>query len=246
MKLTTVIASVNNNPDYYRFISKQIRFWQRHGVRFLAVFVGETIPDELKPYAANIVLWNTDLDLNHIYVAQNIRMYYASLLDLPDDELVMITDMDMLPLRGEYFTGGLEGFEKRDFIHYRTIPYAEKQIYMCYNAAHPSTWATVFNIHSAADISTRMRDFYQAHYTGVPGDRGWYIDQEVMYQYVIPYPYLKELKRDLKRMETWVFDYHIQQGHGNEKFALLYDDGHFHRSFSLNAHRIQHVEKQLI
>lgn len=27
MRLTTVISSVNNNPDYYNFIPYQIYFW---------------------------------------------------------------------------------------------------------------------------------------------------------------------------------------------------------------------------
>ena len=38
-------------------------------------------------------------------------MYYASLLKLPDDELVMITDMDIFPTNFDYFTEGLEGFK---------------------------------------------------------------------------------------------------------------------------------------
>ena len=95
MKLTTVLTSVNNNPKYYMFIPKQIYFWKKFNINFIAVFVGEVLPDELIPYKENIILWNKNLDLNTAYVAQNLRMYYTSLLELPDDEMVMITDMDI-------------------------------------------------------------------------------------------------------------------------------------------------------
>ena len=43
MKLTTVIGSVNDNPKYYMFIPKQILFWKKFGINFVAVFVGNHI-----------------------------------------------------------------------------------------------------------------------------------------------------------------------------------------------------------
>jgi hypothetical protein len=45
-------------------------------------------------------------------------MYYTTLIDLPDDEIIMITDMDMLPINSSYFKEGLENFNKDDFIYY--------------------------------------------------------------------------------------------------------------------------------
>ena len=85
MKLTTVLASVNNNPKYYKFIPKQILFWKYFNIRFITIFVGKQLPDELIEYSDNIIIWNKNLDLNTAYVGQNIRMYYASLLKLPDE-----------------------------------------------------------------------------------------------------------------------------------------------------------------
>ncbi len=97
MKLTTVIASTNNNSQYYLFIPKQISFWKKFNINFIAIFVGENIPIELHKYKDNIILWNKNLDLNSVYVAQNIRIYYPSILKLPENEIVVLTDMDMLP-----------------------------------------------------------------------------------------------------------------------------------------------------
>ena len=35
MKLTTVLASTNNNPDYYMFIPKHILFWNKFDIKFI-------------------------------------------------------------------------------------------------------------------------------------------------------------------------------------------------------------------
>lgn len=241
MKLSTVLASVNNNPDYYLFIPKQILFWRHFGINFVAVFVGEQIPEELMPYQSHIILWNDNLDLNSAYVAQNIRMYYTALIDLPADEMVMITDMDMLPMRASYFTEGLDQFNRDDFIYYRHVDY--NQIYMCYNAAHPQLWGKLFGIANPADVKNKIAENYCAHYNGIPGSTGWFTDQLIMYQRLIHYPQLKVLNRPLKRLDVDVYEKHFNRGDTN--FIKDYDDAHFHRSFYRNAAYIADAEKQL-
>jgi hypothetical protein len=202
MKLTTVVSCVNENPNYYLFIPKQILFWKMFGIRFVPVFVGNELPVALQEYAAHIVLWNHNLDLNTAFVAQNLRIYYPALLSLPDDELVMITDMDMLPTRATYYCSELEHYGKQDFLYYRSVDHAVKQIYMCYNAAHPSVWQTVFGVRTAEQIANVIYATYARSYTGVPGSKEWFIDQEVMYQKLIQYPHLKVLNRPLRRLEV--------------------------------------------
>ena len=85
MKLTTVIGSSNLNSNYYLFIPKQIKFWKKFDINFIGIIVGDKIPDELNDYSNNIVLWNKNLHLNTAFVAQNIRIYYPTILNLPDD-----------------------------------------------------------------------------------------------------------------------------------------------------------------
>jgi len=242
MKLTTVLSAVNNNPDYYMFIHKQILFWNKFNIKFIAVFIGETLPNELKDYSKNIILWSKNLDLNSAFVAQNMRIYYPALINLPEDEMVMITDMDMLPTNGSYYIRDLEKYNTDDFIYYRHID--KNQIYMCYNAAHPKTWAKVFNINSESDIEKSIYNNYTIAYDGVPGSIGWFIDQETMYNKLIIYPYLKVLNRPLNRLETWTYKNHIEMGDKN--FLSLYDDVHFHRSYFSNILFILDAERQLL
>ncbi len=241
MRLTTVIGSVNNNPRYYYFIPKQITFWKKFDINFIAIFVGDTIPSMLEPFKDNIILWNKNLNLNTTFVAQNIRMYYTALLKLPDDEMAMITDMDMLPMNDTYYKSGLENFTKKDFIYYRNIQ--NKEIYMCYNAAHPETWGEVFEIKNENDVENKINSTYNNTYTGVPGSNGWNIDQLLMYSTLINYPHLKILNRPIKRLQGP--DFYRYLGQRVNYFIHLYDDCHFHRDFMSNIHFIKEAEQQL-
>jgi len=241
MKLSTVLCSVNNNSDYYLFIPKQIHFWKLFNINFLAIFVGEKIPDELLEYKDNIILWNKNLDINTSYVGQNLRIYYPALLNLPDDEVVMITDTDMLPMNDKYYTDGLDNFSKQDFIYLRNID--GNEIYMCYNLAHPSVWSKVFNINNENDIEKNLQQNFVSSYTGVPGCNGWSTDQRIMYNNLIKYPFLKVLNKPIKRLETC--DYITRIKNGDSNFISQYDDCHFHRSFIKNKFLIENAEKQL-
>jgi hypothetical protein len=241
MKLTTVVSSTNINSQYYMFVPKQILFWKHFSIKFIAVVVGESIPDELKEYSDNIILWNRNLDINTIFVSQNIRMYITALINLPDDEIVMITDMDMLPMNDKYYKDGLDNFKKDDFIYYRHVD--GNQIYMCYNAAHPNTWGKIFSITNENDIEKIINDTYINQYSGIPGNTGWFTDQEIMYKKLINYPDLKILNRPIKRLEMWVLD--NLKNNNVPNFISHYDDSHFHRSYFNNIDNISYVEKQL-
>ena len=241
MKLTTVLASVNNNRDYYLFIPKQIIFWGKFGIKFIAIFIGDRIPEEISHCSNNIILWNNNLDINTSFVAQNLRIYYPALLDLPNDELVMITDMDMLPTNSSYYCNDLENFTTDDFIYYRNVD--KNQIYMCYNAAHPSVWKKVFNIYTNEDIVNVINKTYSVIYTGMPGSSGWFIDQEIMYAKLINYPHLKILNKPIKRLEVSEFKSRLRKGEID--FIKYYDDVHFHRSYKNNEYLILHTEKNL-
>jgi hypothetical protein len=241
MKLTTVLASVNNNPKYYSFIPKQIIFWKKFNINFIAVFVGDKIPEQLLCNSNNIILWNKNLDLNTAYVAQNIRIYYPALIKLPQDECVMITDMDMLPTNFSYYKNGLDKYNTNDFIYYRHID--GKEIYMCYNAAQPSTWGKIFSIKNETDIKNRLYENYNKNYDGTPGFTGWNIDQEIMYRCLINYKHLHVLNRPIKRLEMYMYTQHLNNNDKN--FISQYDDAHFHRNYFDNEHLIIDAETQL-
>lgn len=239
MKLTTVLGSVNLNPEYYLFIPKQIKFWAKHNIKFIAILIGNKIPKELEPYTTNIILWKHNNEINNVFLSQHLRIYYPALLNLPDDELCMITDMDMLPININYYTDDLEKYNIEDFIYYRD--FLGNQIIICYNAAHPQTWSKVFNIKTEEDIVNRLYETYSDSYEGKPDGNKWSFDQEIMYKTLINYPSLKILRRPIKRLEKWTFLKIIRTK--NKTFD--YNDIHFHRSFKSNQYLISVLERLL-
>jgi hypothetical protein len=241
MFLSTVLASVNENDKYYMFIPKQIAFWKRFGIKFVAIFVGEKIPDILESYKDNIILYDRNLNVNTAYIAQNIRIYYSGLLDLPDDEMVMITDMDMLPVNDVYYKSGLEHVSKDDFVYYRYVE--GNQIFMCYNAAHPSCWSKVFGIKTIEDIDEKIQNNYKPDYNGVPGCHGWCSDQEIMYKHLIHYENLCILNRDIRRLEYNVYQNHLENN--KVDFTSQYDDFHAHRDYYRHEPLIKDLAKRL-
>jgi hypothetical protein len=244
MKLTTVLGSVNNNPDYYLFIPKQIKFWKHFNINFFAVFVGDAIPDDLIEFKSNIILWNFTPHLNSVYVSQNIRIFMSALLNLPDDEMVMITDMDMLPCSDTFYKEGLDKLNKDSFVYYRHIDFENKQIFMCYNAANPSTWGKIFGIKNKDDVINKLEENRTPNnFLGIPDTNGWYTDQTILFNNLINYENLIVLNRHPKRLEVITFiNLHNK---GKENFYLTFDDAHFHRSFFKNKILIEDAEKQL-
>lgn len=244
MKLTTVLGCVNNNPNYYLFIPKQILFWNKFDIKFITIFIGNELPHELKDYSDNIILWTKNADIHSAFVAQNMRLYYPALINLPDDELVMITDMDMLPTNKEYYTNDLENFNINDFINYNSqLDTKEKEIFMCYNAAHPKTWGKIFNINSEIDIEKTLYNTYNNDYDGCPGSEHWSIDQKIFYAKAIIHPNFKFLNKIPKRLEVDVCIEHIKNN--DENFICKYDDAHMHRNYLNNLQNILNIEKQI-
>lgn len=227
------------NPLYYKFIPSQIKFWSYFGIKFIALFVGSEIPEDLLQYSDNIILWNKNLNIKTSFVGQHLRMYYPSLLKLPDNELVMITDMDMLPVNIDYFTRGLDKFNTGDFIHYRNITY--KQVYMCYNAAHPSVWSNIFKVSSETDIERVLNETYNPKYQGLLNNL-WYSDQTLLFEKLTKYGSLKMLGRNPRRLEFETYEYNLKSNF--DFFYQSFDDAHFHRRYDLHKWMIQDLWNQ--
>jgi hypothetical protein len=244
MRVSVALASVNDNPAYWEFVPAQVRFWGRWGIRFVAVLAAPAVPPQLQAFAdaGHVVLWDRDLDLAGQYLGQHLRIWYPALMHLPDDEMVLITDMDMLPLDREYFCGGLEALEKRDFVHYWSVMHHVADIVMCYNAAHPDTWARVTGVRGQADVSARLREHYPPEGAGPPGSGAWWLDQKLMYRLGTAYEHLRELHRPPRRLD--VDEAKALVARGEAEYLHRFSDGHFHRSFARNEALIRDVERQ--
>jgi hypothetical protein len=167
-----------------------------------------------------------------------------------EDEMVMITDMDMLPCHPKMYTDGLDAYQKHHFLTYHPVLWRSKEIFMCYNAAHPETWATVMGMDvssSASSIPEQIiHKLRQAHIQGgdySAGGNSWFIDQHTLFAAATQYPYFVQLDRRIRRLEMPQFRAMMQTGQTD--FYCDYDDAHFHRSFHTNEDLIYEALRQL-
>ncbi len=181
MKLSCALVACNDNPKYLDFwpIVKRA-WWDIVGIPCVMVYVAETIPDTLTNDSAVIHFqpiqgWPTATQ------AQVIRLLYPALLKC--DGAVVLSDMDIIPMKRDFFVQGFEQFQPHQLVSLRGIDEEERQVYMCYVGATPQTWRDCFGIQSVNDIQIMMTN-WAAHVQadGSRGGKGWCTDQLILYQ----------------------------------------------------------------
>jgi hypothetical protein len=226
MRVTHVLTAVNANPEYTKFVPLFLQQWKQfYGeITPIIVYIGDSIPTQLEPYREYLRLFPPVGQLSTVATAQIIRILYPCLL--PDDAVILITDMDMLPGKSAYFQQAASMIPDHVFgsLRPKTIV-AANQIAICYNVARASTWRSIFGIHTPADIVHFLESNVPAGHDGQHGGRGWYSDQELLYT----------------RVSEW------QQKGGNVVFLNDSDTSfrrldHYHHNYNpdIFAERMQH------
>jgi hypothetical protein len=207
MKLSAALVACNENPAYLEFWPiVKYAWWHVVGIPAIMVYVGETVPEDLKNDPCVIHFppvegWPTATQ------AQVIRLLYPALLQA--DGAVVISDMDIIPMQKDFFVDGFAKFREDQFVSLRGVDDEEKQVYMCYVGATPEIWRKMFQVESADDVRryiTAMRDGISS--SGMRGGKGWFTDQLILYD----------------RVKEW-------QGRDDDSLGLisLQPEGTFHR-----------------
>lgn len=89
-----VVVSTNNNPDYYFFSPYIKKAWNSYGWKVAVMFTEGTPVSEL--HGDYLLALPKIEGLKEATVAQAGRLYAANYL--PEDSLIMTSDMDLLPL----------------------------------------------------------------------------------------------------------------------------------------------------
>jgi hypothetical protein len=179
-----VVTAVDRNRPYVDLIPLFVYQWKKiyPDVSITILYIGESLPSELTAYADYIECFPAPKDIHTTYMAQTIRILYPALCQ--DDEMVLLTDMDMLPGDSNYFTRCIPQLTD-SFLSLRpNIGVPSDQITICYVAASGKTWQAVTQIHSREDIYRAISAHSQAHYDGCHGGSGWYTDQQLLRTYV--------------------------------------------------------------
>jgi hypothetical protein len=181
MRLSCALVACNDNPKYLDFwpVVRQA-WWDIVGIPCIMVYVADMIPDSLKSDPAVIHFkpipeWPTATQ------AQVIRLLYPALLK--GDGAVILSDMDMVPLQKGFFVDNLVAFGDNQIVSLRGIDEGEKQVYMCYVAGSPATWADLFDIRTFEDVYSCLRKWAtECPSDGNHGSLGWCTDQIKLYQ----------------------------------------------------------------
>ncbi len=180
MRIGSVVTSTNANPLYYQFIPSFVKTWKAllPEAKICIFYIGHALPVEIIEYSKYIDLVKPIEGVNSAFYAQCIRLLAPRVA--PTSEGVLITDMDMIPLRKSYFLDSIAPIPNDYFISYRDV-LLPNEIAMCYNVAIASTWEAVFGRESYEQIIGRW--FGKVTYDERHGGAGWNTDQRILLEH---------------------------------------------------------------
>lgn len=174
MKVGTILTATDTNPLYCEFIPSFVNAWTKliPEADICIVMIADAIPEAYSAYSKYIQLVPPIAGIHTAFQAQCIRLFYPR--QIARDEGVLITDMDMLPMRRSYYTDPIASISSDTFVIYRDVC-LPGEISMCYNIAHPRVWESVFG---SASNEEALRTLYATtSYDGQHGGVGWGTDQ---------------------------------------------------------------------
>jgi len=241
MKIDICLLACDDNEKYYSFFPYVKSFWEKKlGIKCLLIFIGNILPDILKPYEDNIIVYKPINNLHTAFIAQNIRLLYPALLDC--SEGVIIADIDIIPLSQKYFINKIESYPNESFINYTYEEKCDqiKEYYMCYNVAPPKIWGKIFGINKLDDIEILLKDWYlKIEYIYDDKFRskckGFHNDQLMLYKYLNTFKKeinLVFLQRNTRRLHADGRKRFINKNKiKNETNNDIWDDFHIPKNF---------------
>lgn len=176
LPLHRVILSTDANEKYIEFWPLVAKAWKEIvGITpTLALIADENV--KIDESLGDVIRFEPLPDIPTSLQAQVIRLLLP--IYFPED-VCIISDIDMIPLKKSYFVNSITQFPDNRFIIYRDKAYKNTERYpMCYNAAKGKVFSEVFNIYSPAQIPDKIRAWHKK-------ELGWHTDELVLTKKVI-------------------------------------------------------------
>lgn len=175
-----VIFGCDTNWDYLSFWPVVAQVWNNLGYRPTLAFVAplDTPIDET---IGDVIRFEPIPGYSTANQAQVIRLFLPAFFE---DDICMLSDIDMIPLSAEYFNGGISQVTENNFVIFRDKAYAIygpnyfKKYPMCYNAALGKTFKALFKVDNINDeLCQRVRALLRWNY-------GWQTDEMALQMYI--------------------------------------------------------------
>jgi hypothetical protein len=198
-RLSHVLLACDLNSDYLDFWPTTRKAWKEIvGLDASLVLVAErdAIPAALRDDPA-VIPFEPVEGVHPTFQAQCIRLLYPALIETPG--AVIISDIDLYPLRRSYFRDPVSRLDARFFVVYRDDRVDRAEFDMMFNAGSPATWGEVFDVDGISDVRAHLAAWADGmQYDGRRGWDGWYTDQRMLYQKLTTWPARSE--------RLWVLD----------------------------------------
>jgi hypothetical protein len=171
MKVDYVIISSDDNPMYKDFYPIVAQRWLDLGYK--TYYVNITDIDEISENEFGIIHKIKSLDfVSTGFQSQVVRLFCSNFFD----GVMMTSDIDMLPVNGEYYKQYFDELTNKNVIIYSGQPYLDVPYYpMCYVLSHSSNFRKYLNIEniSFSDYCKMLFDKYE---------EAWNTDEKFMYE----------------------------------------------------------------
>jgi len=178
IKIDRVILATNNNPDYIQFWPIVAKTWKEIiGVKpTLALISDENI--EIDESLGEVLRFKTIPGVSTALHAQTIRLLLPAYYE---NEVCIISDIDMIPLSKKYFTDDIKDLPDDAFIVFKN-GYYEANIYhfkypMCYNASKGKNFKEIFKIKNVNEIESIIKKWNSLNL-------GWGTDETILFKYL--------------------------------------------------------------
>ena len=173
MNINKVILSSTDDEflDFYPVVSKA---WRKIGIEPVLFLINPKIETE---DSSVISVDFSSEQIDSVFVSQNIRLLGTCLF--PDDILIL-SDIDMMPLSKEYFHTNIKKYSDDTFINMRKNVTKNNMYPICYSVAQGNTWIEVFQADSLSSIRKKLTEWYLNEY--IVNGKSWYFDQLKLFE----------------------------------------------------------------
>jgi hypothetical protein len=232
MRIERVIVASDTNPAYLPFWPLVARAWKEiAGFEPVLAFIADrdTVVDET---IAEVIRFEPIPGIPTGFQAQAIRLLLPIYFE---DDVSLISDMDLIPLSKAYFVDSVAHCPEHNFVVFRdgVRDLGKSQYPMCYVAAQGKTFKEVFRMSDRTEIPSLIKEWYAL-------GLGWTTDQQMLYSYLNRWdrfePRCVRLGHDVTRRidrANWRYDADLIKQN-------FYIDAHLPRPY--DAHK-QHIDR---